>query len=73
MIWTWTAMRVASEPSVGYRCLWAPMYRAAGEEPPPGCRDFEAHREKALAWWAGLTEARRGEIQATVGMQISLG
>ena len=36
------------------------------------CRDFGVHREKASAWRAGLTDARRAEIQATLGMQISL-
>lgn len=63
---------VAPEPTVGYRCLWAGVYRAAGEEPPPGCRDLTAHRKQAAAWWTGLDEARRTEIQAALGVKISV-
>jgi hypothetical protein len=64
---------VALEPSVGYTCMWASVYRAVGEEPPPGCHDLSAQRAKAAAWWSGLDEARRDEIQVALGVKIAVG
>jgi glycosyltransferase involved in cell wall biosynthesis len=64
---------VAPKPTVGYRCMWEAVYRAVGEEPPPGCHDLDAGREKAAAWWSGLDEGRRAEIQAALGVTISTG
>ena len=64
---------VAADATVGYRCMWSDVYRAAGEEPPPGCRDLAEQREKAAQWWSALEEDRRAEIQAALGVKISIG
>jgi glycosyltransferase involved in cell wall biosynthesis len=63
---------VMPEPTVGYTCMWEAVYRAAGEEPPPGCHDLTALRENAAVWWSGLDEARRDEIQVALGVKISV-
>ncbi|HZM46982.1 MAG TPA: glycosyltransferase family A protein [Burkholderiales bacterium] len=63
---------VAPEPTVGYRCMWERVYRAAGEEPPPGCRDLSEQREKAAQWWTALDDDRRAEIQAALGIKITV-
>jgi hypothetical protein len=63
---------VAAEPTVGYTSMWENTYRAVGEEPPPGCRDRAPHAERAAAWWSLLDQAKRDEIQAVLGITISV-
>jgi hypothetical protein len=53
--------------------MWEHTYTAVGEVPPPGCRDHSLRAEKAVAWWSGLDEARRAEIQSALGVGISVG
>jgi len=64
-------LALAPEPTVGYTCLWEEIYRAAGEDPPPGCKTLTAHRDRASAWWSELEESRRDEIQRVLGVRIS--
>jgi glycosyltransferase involved in cell wall biosynthesis len=63
---------VAPEPTVGYASMWADVYRAVGEEPPPGCRDLTEQVKRAKAWWLGLDDGRREEIQAMLGVTITV-
>jgi len=63
---------VASEPTVGYTSMWANTYTEVGETPPPGFRDHSLRAERARAWWSGLDDARRTEIQSALGVTITV-
>lgn len=63
---------VAPEPTVGCTCMWANVYRRAGEKPPPGSHDLSAHQARAAIWWSELDQARRDEIQVALGVRISV-
>ena len=58
-------------PTVGYTCLWAHVYRAVGEDPPPGCRDLKSYADHARRWWKDLDEERRQLIQKNLGITIN--
>lgn len=62
---------VAPEATVGYTSMFESTYRAVGEEPPPGCRDHSEQLNHAVAWWNGLGEAKREEIQTMLGVRIN--
>lgn len=56
--------------TVGYTCLWEAVYREAGEEPPPNCRDVESHRAAARAWWRALDARSKSVIERRLGVPI---
>ncbi len=64
---------VAPEATVGYTSMFPNTYEAVGEEPPPGRRDHQPQFTAAVAWWSGLDERERDEIEATLGVKISIG
>jgi glycosyltransferase involved in cell wall biosynthesis len=59
--------------TVGYTCMWPGVYRAIGEEPPPGYRDILPKYANAKAWWEMLDEKRRELIERNLGTTISFG
>lgn len=62
---------VLATPTVGYTCMWAQVYLAVGEQPPPGCRDITPHLDQAQLWWKGLDNDRRQLIQNNLGVKIT--
>ena len=65
-------MRV-EEKTVAYFTLWASMYRACGESPPPGAKEFTEMSAQALDWWRTLPQAERVIYEQLLGMKISFG
>lgn len=63
---------VLSIKTVGYTCMWPVVYRAIGEEPPPGHRDIMDRYANAKAWWNALDESRRQLIQRNLGTVLNI-
>jgi glycosyltransferase involved in cell wall biosynthesis len=57
--------------TVGYTCLWPEIYRAIGEVPPPGYRDIRHQQLNAKAWWNGLADEERRQIEKNLGVSIN--
>jgi hypothetical protein len=70
-----TPLRVGILPSrtVGYTCMWPGVYKAIGEEPPPGAHEILDVYAEAKAWWDALDETRRQLVQSHLGAVINIG
>ena len=58
--------------TVGYTCLWESVYRMAGEEPPPNCKNLEANFRAAQQWWRGLDAHSKQVIERALGLPLLL-
>lgn len=61
------------EKTVAYFTLWASMYRACGETPPPGAKEFTDMSKQALEWWRALPDTERRMYERTLGMKVNFG
>jgi len=61
------------EKTVAYFTLWASMYRACGEDPPPGAKEFTEMSAQALEWWRALPQAERTIHEKVLGMKVNFG
>lgn len=58
--------------TVGYTCWWDDIYKIAGEEPPPSCKQVQPYRAAAREWWGTLDAHSKSVIEARLGLPIVL-
>ena len=62
---------VVSTKTVNYQCLWASVYLAAGEQPPPNAKP-NISQGPIMTWFAGLTPQKKELVRRRTGLTLSV-